>query len=104
MGIDAFVQCRVSSEVKDRLRQIASQRQTTESALVRQLLESVLKLTDLEEVGHPERALRDERLCVRLATEDRLLLADRARTRGLPASTYVSVVVRSHLRGMGLGY
>ena len=37
---------------------------------------------------------------VRLAPEDRILLSDRATARGMPSATYVSVLVRSHLRNL----
>jgi hypothetical protein len=43
---------------------------------------------------------RDARLYVRLAPEDRILLSDRAMARGLPSATYVSVLVRSHVRNL----
>jgi hypothetical protein len=41
---------------------------------------------------------RDARLTVRLVPEDRVLLRERAAARTMHASTYVSVLVRSHLR------
>ena len=41
---------------------------------------------------------RDARLTVRLVPEDRALLRERATARSMPAATYVSVLVRSHLR------
>ena len=44
--------------------------------------------------------LRDSRLTIRLAADDQGLLRERASARGMPAATYVSVLVRSHLRGL----
>ena len=41
---------------------------------------------------------RGARLTVRLVPEDRLLLRERAAARGMPAATYVSSLVRAHLR------
>lgn len=41
---------------------------------------------------------RDARLTLRLVPEDRALLRERAASRTMPAATYVSVLVRSHLR------
>ena len=38
------------------------------------------------------------RLSVRLRDDDLLMLRDRAQARGMPAATYVSFLVRSHLR------
>jgi hypothetical protein len=40
------------------------------------------------------------RLYVRLDPTDRLLLNERAAARGMPAATYVAVLVRSHLRNL----
>jgi hypothetical protein len=47
-----------------------------------------------------EKVCRDARLSVRLAPEDRILLSGRAAARGMPSATYVSVLVRSHLRNL----
>jgi hypothetical protein len=41
---------------------------------------------------------RDARITIRLRGEDQALLQARAAARGMPASTYVSVLTRSHLR------
>ena len=47
-----------------------------------------------------EAAPRAARLMIRLVREDQLLLQARAAERGMPSATYVSVVVRAHLRGV----
>ena len=44
--------------------------------------------------------LRDRRLCVRVSPDDALLLKDRALARGMRPATYVSVLLRSHLRSL----
>ena len=85
------------------LRVLAEREQITESALVRQLLEVMLRRSAAE--GFPrlealEKVSRDARLSVRLAPEDRILLSGRATARGMPSATYVSVLVRSHLRNL----
>jgi predicted DNA-binding protein len=103
MAAEAFVQCRVTPEMKTLLRTLAEREQITESALVRQLLEAMLRRSAIE--GFPklealEKVSRDARLSVRLAPEDRILLSERARARGLPSASYVSVLVRSHLRNL----
>ena len=41
---------------------------------------------------------RNARMTVRLVPEDRALLRERAAARTMPVATYVSVLVRSHLR------
>jgi predicted DNA binding CopG/RHH family protein len=82
--------------------ELAERGQTTESALVKQLLEVILRTSTLARFPKAEpvaRAPRDARLYVRLDREDWHRLADRAEARGMPAATYVSALVRSHLRG-----
>jgi hypothetical protein len=102
MAADAFIQCRVTPETKALVRTLALRDQITESALIKRLLEVVLRSS----VGagssklEPPRAPRDTRLYVRLDPDDRLLLNERAAARGTPAATYVAVLVRSHLRNL----
>jgi predicted DNA binding CopG/RHH family protein len=103
MAAPPFVAARVTPEMKTLLRVLAEREQITESALVRQLLEVMLRMSVKE--GFPkletlENVSRDARLSVRLAPEDRILLSDRATARGMPSATYVSVLVRSHLRNL----
>jgi hypothetical protein len=101
MAVDAVVRCRVSSETKTLLQSIAAREQITESALVRQLLETVVKASASADTPIAKAEgldLRGERLSIRLAADDRLLLSDRASARGMPSATYVAVLVRSHLR------
>jgi predicted DNA-binding protein len=103
MASPPIVAARVTPEMKTLLRVLAEREQITESALVRQLLEVMLRRSAAE--GFPklealEKVSRDARLSVRLAPEDRILLSDRATARGMPSATYVSVLVRSHLRNL----
>ena len=103
MSTDAFIQCRVTPETKALVQSLATREQITESVLVRQLLEVLIRSS----VGNASVSLhgtenpnRETRLSVRLDANDRLLLKERAATRGVPAATYVAVLVRSHLRGV----
>ncbi len=103
MAANAFIQCRVTSETKALLQALANRERITESALVRQLLETLLRTTTgggTPGAGSSEPVTRDARLSVRLAPDDRALLAERAAAREMAAATYVSVLVRSHLRGL----
>jgi hypothetical protein len=103
MTADAFIQCRVTSETKARIRTLADRQQITESALVKQLLDMVLHSAATLGIPKPDavdRAGRDARLYVRLDANDRLLLRERAAARGMPAATYASVLIRSHLRNL----
>jgi len=98
-----LIRCRVSNEVRGLLKTVAAQRQITESALVRQLIEATVQMATVSVVADcdaPTSVVRDAWLYVRLAPEDRLLLSDRAKARGMPSATYVSVLVRSHLRAL----
>jgi hypothetical protein len=101
MAVDALVRCRVSSDTKALLQSIAAREQITESALIRQLLETLVRTSATESPASgksDDTELRAERLSIRLSPEDRLLLFDRASARGMPSATYVAVLVRSHLR------
>jgi len=102
MAADAFIQCRVTPEIKALVRTLAQRDQITESALIKQLLEVVLRSSAAGGLSilEPQRAARDVRLYVRLDPTDRLLLIERAAARGMPAATYVTVLVRSHLRNL----
>jgi predicted transcriptional regulator len=100
MARESLVRCRVSDDVKRLLQAIATQRQVTESALVRQLIEAMAQMATDAKIADAgaSRVVRDARLYVRLAPEDRILLSDRATARGMPSATYASVLLRSHLR------
>src|SRR6202163_3001655 len=103
MAEPPFVGARVTPGMKTLLRVLVEGEQITESALVPQIVEVTLRMSAKE--GFPkldalEKVSRDARLSVRLATEDRILLSDRATARGMPSATYVSVLVRSHLRNL----
>jgi len=103
MSADAFIQCRVTSETKALIQALADREQITESTLVRQLLEVVLRtsaVSGVPRVGEIERPNRETRLSVRLDPSDRLLLKERAAARGVPSATYIAALVRSHLRGI----
>jgi hypothetical protein len=103
MARESLIRCRVSSEVKGLLQAIAAQRQISESALVRQLIEATVQMATVSEAADgvaPTSVVRHARLYVRLAPEDRILLSSRAAARGMPSATYVSVLVRSHLRNL----
>jgi predicted DNA binding CopG/RHH family protein len=103
MTADAFIQCRVASEMKSLVRTLAERQGITESRLVKQLLEVVLPtaaLADLPPAASPDKANRDARLYLRLESEDWRLLKERSSARGLASATYVSLLVRSHLRGV----
>jgi Bacterial mobilisation protein (MobC) len=102
MTADAFINCRVTSETKARLRALALREGTNESAIVKQLLHDALRtLTPCADSSRatPSRIERRERVCVRIGSEDRRLLNERASARGLAPGTYVALLVRTHVQG-----
>ena len=98
----ALIACRVPFEIKARVRQLAEREGVTESTLLRQLLEVLLRTAGLGEtspIAVSGKVNRDARINVRLEPEDWRLLQDRAKARGLASATYLSYLTRSHLRG-----
>jgi len=98
----ALIACRVTSETKARVRRLAERDGITESTLLRQLLDVVLRTSGLDDppkMAVPDKVNRDARLNVRLEPEDWRLLRERARGRGMASATYLSYLARCHLRG-----
>ena len=104
MAANPCVQCRVTPETKARLRLLAQERQLTESALLKKLVENALLqtagMTTLAVSKPIEPVSRGARLYVRLRPEDHVLLRERACGRGMAAATYVSFLLRAHLRAV----
>ncbi|HJS88968.1 MAG TPA: hypothetical protein VJ738_03295 [Steroidobacteraceae bacterium] len=90
----------LSNEAKQRFARAAARQSLSESALLKRLVEQMLASADIDDTAEPVAPPdpRDARLTVRLVPEDRALLRERAIARSMPAATYVSVLVRSHLR------
>ena len=103
-------------EMKRRVHELAEQQFITESIWLRQVVAAALRdaapndtavsrtvpavhATDRNEVAEAggERR-RDVCMSIRLRPEDRRLLQERAQARNMRSSTYVSVLVRAHLR------
>jgi hypothetical protein len=89
----------IAAEAKQRFSAAASHLGLSESALLRRLvLQLLATATEVPApLFAPDRA-REARITVRLIPEDCVLLRERAAARAMPASTYVSVLVRAHLR------
>ena len=103
MAADAFIQLRVPLAMKAHLHVLAERERISKSALVRQLVTAMLR----SQVQPPPARLdlmqptaRGARFSVRLDVEDRRLLILRASSRGMPSATYVSLLLRAHLRGV----
>ena len=100
MAADALVRCRVSSETKTVLQSIAAREQITESALVRQLLETLARTsaTEMPTIDKPD-STELRRAHVDPSSPRRPGAAERSSQLARNAlRTYVAVLVRSHLR------
>lgn len=103
MEADAFIHCRVPVATKEALRAAAQRQQLSESALLKRMIEMMLQMAgtpDAATVLPSPRTARLSRLYVRLASQDWALLRARAMARALAPATYVSVLVRAHLRDL----
>jgi hypothetical protein len=103
MAAEAFIHLRVTQETKSQLRVLAQRENQSESALLKQLLGVVLRGVGDEAPAARERdenANRQARLTIRLQAGDHLLLRERALARSMPAATYISALVRAHLRSL----
>lgn len=91
----------INRDSKERFGAIAQAQGLSESALLRRLVESMLPLTGSPEDSTPspvEPVPASGRISVRLRDDDLIVLRERATARSLPLSTYVSFLVRAHLR------
>ena len=103
MVAGSLISARVTAARKAQFAALAHQQGLTESALLKRLVNSALLAS---EVVHPdviepvERVAATGKISVRLNPEDLLLLRERAQARAVPTATYVSFLIRSHLRSL----
>jgi hypothetical protein len=93
----------VTAETKRRFTTLAREFGLSESALLKRSITLILQSTSLPEAefaDEPVKVPRGLRVYVRLSAEDHRLLSERAKTRGMPAATYASFLLRSHLRSL----
>jgi len=114
VGATEILSTRITAEIKEQVAAVAREEFLTESIWLRRLVLRELRAGGSEDAMRhrgdvPAGAARgrcsDKRppgssLYVRLRSEDRLLLHERAAARGMASATYVSVLVRSHLRSL----
>ena len=101
MIADQIIAARVPADTKARLKALAARRRVSESALLKDLLELTLGGSVMPEPDGAEAVVRTgqrARLYVRLRSDDQLLLRERAGARRMAPATYVSVLLRAHLR------
>jgi len=117
MAVTAFLKTRITPEMKSRVAQVVASEFLSEAVWLRRIVAKELhaRWPELRQAGVPGEPLvaaasrrrggsrspaRGSRLSVRLRREDRLLLDERAHARSLASATYVSVLVRAHLRAL----
>lgn len=112
MTATEILKTRVTPEVKARIAEITRAELLTEAVWLRRLIVRAIEAqAPVESEGESQRTHavrgggpggrgRASRLYVRLRREDRLLLHERAAARGMASATYVSVLLRAHLRAL----
>jgi hypothetical protein len=103
MVAEVFLATRVTVETKERFAAVARQQGLSQSALLKRLIAATLIAADttalnLDEPSKPLPA--SGKISVRLRPDDLLLLRERAAARGMPSSTYVTFLLRGHLRSL----
>jgi hypothetical protein len=112
--VTEFIKTRVSPDTKARVNEAAQRQLLTESVWLRRAVDAALRNTPASEdilvhragirpspEGHSvgPRSART-RICIRIRHDDGLILRERAEARGMPAATYIAVLVRAHLRAL----
>lgn len=105
MGATKILVTRITPEIKEQVAEVVREEFLTESIWLRRLVLRELRVTGSEtgarhHAGRCSDKSASGSLYVRLRPEDRLLLQERAAARGMASATYVSVLVRSHLRSL----
>lgn len=103
MNASTFIAARVSHDTKDRFAAAARAQGISGSVLLKRLVDVALASTPVSDSQPIEPVApvgAAGRISVRLCQEDQLLLRERARARHMPSSTYVSFLVRAHLRSL----
>jgi hypothetical protein len=103
MVADSLITARVTSEMKERFAAAARCQALSESALLKRLVIAALLTATTPQPAVTETVGPvpiDGKITVRLRTDDLLLLRERAKARVMPTSTYVSFLIRSHLRAL----
>jgi len=114
VGATEVIKTRITPETKARVAEGTQAQLLTESIWLRRLVLRELQTTHSDDGRQDQVAARAEgtraqcssrrvpgsSLHVKLRADDRLLLHERAAARGMASATYVSVLVRSHLRAL----
>jgi predicted HicB family RNase H-like nuclease len=102
MAATSLIGARVTPEVKAAFASVAQQQGMSESALLKQLLNVIVARGGESRAGNHgpsmEAPCRGTRFSVRIRPDDRRLLCERAVARSMKPATYVSTLIRSHLK------
>jgi len=99
----ALISAHIPKARKAQFSVLAQQQGLSESALLKRLINAALVASDVvqSEVVEPvEPVPATGKISVRLRPDDIAMLRERAAARGVPAATYVSFLIRSHLRSL----
>jgi Bacterial mobilisation protein (MobC) len=114
MGATEVLTTRITPEIKEQVAGVVREEFLTESTWLRRLVLREPRVSGSDQgprhrgnasIAGSRGGCSDQRapgssLYVRLRPEDRVLLRERAAARGMASATYVSVLVRSHLRSL----
>ncbi len=103
MIANSLIAARVTADTKQRVTALAHQQGVSESTLIKRYVDAALLSASALPARVPglvEPVGRDARVCARLQADDMLLLRERAAAREMPPSTYVSFLLRAHLRAL----
>jgi predicted DNA binding CopG/RHH family protein len=102
MGNGIQLKTWVPKETKARFAAVARYQGLSESLMLKRLVDLMLQTAGAaERPTAPQHASGTKsRLTVRLPVDDQVLLRERAAARGIPPSTYLSVLTRAHLRNL----
>jgi hypothetical protein len=97
-----LLSARVDPLIKQRFANIAYQQGVSESALLKQAINGVITRAGglTEDIEHVDPVAKSCKLSVRLRPDDLVLLRERAKARSIPTATYVSLLIRGHLRNL----
>jgi hypothetical protein len=101
MVADTLISARVTAVTKARFVTLARGQGLSESALLKRLINAAVLASEVVEseiIAPTEKLPASGKISVRLRPDDHLLLRERARARCVPTGTYVSFLIRSHLR------
>ena len=103
MVANSLIAVRVTADMKQAFTAIAHRQGLSESTLLKRLIEGSLVSAGAMPTRAPEPVEpvnNGARVSVRLRADDLLLLRERARARQMPTGTYVSLLIRAHLRAL----